>query len=165
MSNTIKEGQVGLINYTLTNEAGDILGTSADQGPLPYLAGHGNIVPGLEKALLGAKAGDKVQVIVPPEEGYGPRQDPPLLPVSRSEFPPDLNLYPGMPFQAETDDGRVVTLWVTGEQGDEVHVDHNHPLAGVTLHFDVEVVGIRGATPEELAHGHPHGPDGKGQHE
>ena len=164
MSNAIAEGRVALIHYTLCNDAGERLGSTQGHPPLPYLVGGRNIVPGLEKALMGVEVGATIKAVVTPEEGYGPRRGPDLLPVPRSEFPPNVELFPGMQFEAETDDGRITVMWVTDIQDDKVFVDHNHPLAGVTLHFEVEVVGVRGATPEELAHGHPHGPDGSHSH-
>lgn len=147
--------KVVTIHYTLTGEDGEVIDSSAGGDPLAYLHGAGNIVTGLESALEGKAAGDKVEVTVAPEDGYG-EVDPALrgeIPVERfGDTDPEV----GMRFRAETPDGMVV-LEVT-EVGEEiVQVDGNHPLAGEVLHFAVEIVEIREATAEELAHGHAHG--------
>jgi len=149
------------IHYTLKGDEGKVLDSSAGRAPLAYLHGHGNIVTGLETALAGQAVGDKIAVSVPPAEGYGERTGPGPQQVKKKEFGKDANkLTEGMPIRASASDGTEVTLWITKVEGSWVHVDTNHPLAGQTLHFDVEVVEIREATPEELAHGHVHGPHG-----
>jgi FKBP-type peptidyl-prolyl cis-trans isomerase SlyD len=156
---TISKNKVVTIDYTLTNPAGEVLDTSKGQGPLPYLHGSGGIIPGLESALEGKKVGDSLQVTVEPDQAYGQRDPAMVQPVARKMFPANANVSVGTKFQAQTQHGpRVVT--VVGVNGDEVTIDANHPLAGVTLKFDVRVVGIRDATAEELSHGHVHGPGG-----
>lgn len=153
------ENSVVLIHYTLTNDAGETLDSSAGREPLAYLHGFGNIIPGLENALAGKKAGDKLKVSIPPAEAYGLREDALLQVVPREAFggAPDLEV--GMQFQAQTPEGvRIVTI--VGVEGDNIHLDGNHPLAGETLHFDVEVTEVRKASDEELAHGHVHGAGG-----
>ncbi len=161
---TIGDGNVVLFHYTLKNAEGEVLDTSDGADPLFYLHGGGNIVPGLEEELTGKSVGDKMSVVVPPEKGYGVRGGPGPQPVERSAFPPEVELEAGMQFHAEAPDGSPLTLWISAVEGDQVLVDANHPLAGVTLHFDIEVTGIRSATEDELAHGHPHGPDGTAGH-
>ena len=153
------DNAVVLIHYTLTSDAGETLDSSAGREPLAYLQGFGNIIPGLEQALLGKKAGDKLKVSIPPAEAYGVRNDELVEVVPRSAFggAPDLEV--GMQFQARTPEGmKVVTI--VDVSGDEITLDGNHPLAGETLHFDVEVVTVRAATAEELEHGHVHGDGG-----
>jgi len=146
------------IHYTLKNGEGKVLDSSDGRAPLAYLQGHGNIVAGLEKQLLGKAVGDKLQAEVPPSEGYGERTGPGPQQVKKKEFGKDAEkLHEGMPFRAASSDGTEVTLWITKIQGSWVHIDTNHPLAGETLHFDVEVLEIREASAEELAHGHVHG--------
>jgi len=157
---TISEGKVVLFHYTLKNEDGVVLDSSNGADPLFYLHGGGNIVPGLEEELTGKSAGDKLSVVVPPEKGYGVPGGPGPQPVDRSAFPPEVQLEVGMQFHAEAPDGSPLTLWIAGLEGDQVLVDANHPLAGATLHFDIEVVSMRAATEGELADGHPYGPDG-----
>ena len=159
----IAERRVALIHYTLTNDLGEVLDSSSGKAPLAYLHGAGNIVPGLEKALAGRQAGDKFKVAVAPAEGYG-LQDPALIQtVSREAFHGVPQVEVGMHFQAETDHGPVSVL-VTRVDPTSVTVDGNHPLAGQTLHFEIEVTQVRDATLEELKHGHVHGPDGHHHH-
>lgn len=157
---TIGRGQVVSIHYTLTNDEGEVLDTSRGGEPLAYLHGAGNIVPGLEAALEGRKAGDQLQVTVAPEDGYGDAEEDGVQVAQREDFPADAELEVGMHFIAENEDGEEVPVWIRDIEGDDVTLDFNHPLAGVTLHFDVEVAGVRIATADEVAHGHPHGPGG-----
>lgn len=157
----IADDKVVGIHYTLTNDAGQTLDSSHQrEEPLTYLHGHGNIIPGLEKALLGKASGDKLSVTVSPEEGYGERHEGLIQQVPASAFEgADGNLEPGMQFQAQTETGpRLFTI--TQVEGDQVTIDGNHPLAGETLNFDVEVTEVRDATDEEKQHGHVHGPHG-----
>lgn len=160
----IKNGKVVDLGYSLKNSEGEILDRADAKDPFTYLHGSHQIVPGLEVSLEGLKVGDKKQVVVAPEDGYGV-EDPRLrLKVKKSQFPTDVPLEEGMQFQASVGNGESVVFTVQAIEDEEVHVDGNHPLAGETLHFDVEVLSIRDATPEELEHGHAHGPDGHGHH-
>lgn len=147
------------IDYTLTDDQGNVLDTSIGRSPLSYLHGAGNIIPGLERALEGKEAGASLEVTVAPEDGYG-HHDPSLVQsVPRTQFPPGVVPSEGQQFQAQTGGGvRVVT--VVDVNDDEVTVDANHPLAGQSLNFAVTVVEVREATAEELRHGHVHGPGG-----
>jgi FKBP-type peptidyl-prolyl cis-trans isomerase SlyD len=146
------------VHYTLKNDEGDVIDSSEGEEPLMYLHGAGNIVPGLERQLAGRGVGDRVQAVVAPEEGYGEHSgDEPQL-VPRASFPDDADLYEGMEVMAQGAEGEMFPMWIVGLTDDHVLVDDNHPLAGVTLHFDVQIAAIRTATKEELAHGHPHGP-------
>jgi FKBP-type peptidyl-prolyl cis-trans isomerase SlyD len=152
----IAERCVASFHYTLTDDDGQVIDKSNEQAPLSYLHGAGNIVSGLEKALAGKKAGDRLKVDVPPEEGYGPRHDGLVQQVPREAFKGVESLQEGMQFQAQTGNGPL--LVTVAEVGDEVvTVDGNHPLAGQNLHFDVEVTEVREATAEEQQHGHVHG--------
>jgi FKBP-type peptidyl-prolyl cis-trans isomerase SlyD len=167
MSDTITADKIGIFHYTLHNSEGDLLDSSREHGdPMPYLHGHSNIVPGLESALEGKSVGDMVKAEVPPAEGYGEYDETGFVQVHRKEFPAgefdDVEL--GMSFQASDGDGQPVQLWLIKKEGAYAHFTTNHPLAGQTLHFDVEIVGIRDATEEELVHSHPHGIDGTGGH-
>lgn len=147
------------IHFKLTNSEGELLDSSEGDEPLEYIHGHGFIVPGLEQALQGKAAGDRLQVVVPPADGYGERDEEKLQSVPRDAFDSDATIEPGMRFQAESDEGEVLVT-VMQVDGDNVVIDANHPLAGQTLHFDVQVVSVRPCTEEELEHGHIHGPDG-----
>lgn len=159
---TVAADKVVSIDYVLTNPEGEELDRSADGTPLSYLHGAHNIVPGLEEALAGKRVGDSLQVEVPPEKGYGVRQKVKPQRVMRSKFPADATVEKGSRFLMQGADGRPIPIWVTKVQGREVHVTPQHPLAGVTLCFDVTVRDIRDATEEEKAHGHAHGPGGHG---
>ena len=155
----IAKNSVVSFNYTLTDNAGEVIDASEKGQPLAYIHGIGFMIPGLEKEMEGKSAGDAFQVSVAPEDAYG-RHDPELVKVvERALFGEVESLQVGMQFQAETEDG-VEVVTVTRIEGDEVTVDGNHPLADMTLNFDVEIVDVREASAEELEHGHVHGPGG-----
>jgi FKBP-type peptidyl-prolyl cis-trans isomerase SlyD len=161
----VAEGQVVTVNYTLRGDDGEVLDASTLEDPMAYLHGADNIVPGLEKALEGKAVGFKGKVTVSPEDGYGERdEDDEPNAIPRKAFPPDMEIEAGMTFMAEGPNDEHAPIWVIGVEGDKVIVDSQHPLAGRTLHFEVEVLGIRAASEEELAHGHPHGPGGHHDH-
>jgi FKBP-type peptidyl-prolyl cis-trans isomerase SlyD len=149
---TASKGQVVTISYTLHVEE-DLI----DQGELEYLHGHRNIVAGLEKALEGKRAGERVVVSVPPETGYGLYDPAGVQVVEREAFPADAELVEGAMFYAEDPQGNPMPFTVLNVDGQEVTVDFNHALAGETLNFDVTLTAIRPATPAELEHGHAHG--------
>jgi FKBP-type peptidyl-prolyl cis-trans isomerase SlyD len=155
----IKNDQVVMIDYTVTGKDGKVIDTSKGRGPLSYLHGKKNIVPGLEKAIAGKKTGDEFQVTVTPAEGYGERNENMIsvVPVADLAEIPDLEI--GMQLQAQTPQGMHI-LTVKAIENGEVTLDGNHPLAGETLNFSVKIVGVRDATKEELQHGHVHGPGG-----
>ena len=155
----IEDQRVVVMHYTLTNEGGEVLDSSRGGEPLAFLQGSGNIIPGLEKALAGKQAGDKLQVKVAPAEGYGERNPELVQQLPRRAFKGIGDLRVGMQLQAQGDGGmRIIT--VTKIAGDMVTVDGNHALAGVPLNFDVEITDVRAATQEEMSHGHVHGPGG-----
>jgi FKBP-type peptidyl-prolyl cis-trans isomerase SlyD len=156
----IGDGMVVSMHYTLRDDDGEVLDTSRDGEPFAYLHGAGNIVPGLERELAGKGIGDVVEAVVPPEDGYGERSGPEPQPVPRDRFPADADLEEGVQVYARGPAGEAFALWVAGVDGDQILLDHNHPLAGVTLHFAVEITAIREATSEEIEHQHPHGPEG-----
>lgn len=162
---TIADGLVVVMNYTLRSDGGELLDSSEVDDPMAYLHGSDNIVPGLEKALEGKTVGFKAKVTVEPVDGYGEREDEPPDVVPRSAFPSDAELEVGMHFMAEGPDNDYAPIWVVGIEGSNVLVDSQHPLAGKTLHFEVEVLAVRPATADELSHGHPHGADGHAGHE
>ena len=149
------------MHYTLKDGDGQVLDTSQGREPLAYIQGIGNIIPGLEKQLEGKLVGDKVQAVVAPEEGYGEYQDSMVHIVPKANFQSDggEQLVEGMQVQVSTGQGHAIAK-VTKIDGEDVTLDLNHPLAGQTLHFDVEIMEIREATASELDHGHAHGPGG-----
>ena len=155
----ISDNKVVSINYTLTNDKGEVLDSSSGKAPLAYLHGNKNIIIGLENALIGKEVGAKFNITIPPEEAYGVHKESLIQVIPKNVFQGIEKVEPGMQFQAKSDEGiQVVT--VTKVDGDKITVDGNHALAGETLTFDVEVTEIREATDEELQHGHVHGPEG-----
>ena len=159
----IADQTVASFHYTLTNDAGEVLDSSRGREHLAYLHGAGNIVPGLEQAMEGKSSGDSFKVDVAPEQGYGVHHDGLVQDVPRAAFQGVDEIEPGMSFQANTPQGSHSVV-VTRVTADTITVDGNHPLAGQTLHFDVEVTDVRAASAEELAHGHVHGPGGHHHH-
>jgi FKBP-type peptidyl-prolyl cis-trans isomerase SlyD len=156
----ISKNAVVSMDYTLTNADGRVIDKSEEGEPLTYLHGSGGIVPGLERALEGKSPGDRVTVTVAPEDGYGERDEDLVQTVDRSALKGVGEIEAGMQLRA-TIGGHPAILTVVGFEGTtSVKLDANHPLAGETLHFDVEVREVRAATREELSHGHVHGPGG-----
>ncbi len=155
----IAKNKVVSIDYVLTDAKGEVLDKSSKGRPLAYIQGAGNIIPGLAKAREGTGAGDSFKAQIPHKEAYGERDDELLQVIPKSDFGGISDLKVGMELEAESEDGvRIIT--VIKIEGDQVTVDGNHPLAGVDLTFDVNVVEVRDATSEELSHGHVHGPGG-----
>jgi FKBP-type peptidyl-prolyl cis-trans isomerase SlyD len=160
---TIAKNKVVAIDYTLTDKDGKLIDTSKDHGPLYYIQGIGNLIPGLEAKLEGKNTGDNLKVVIAPKDGYGEREDALCQQVPRNQFENGSQIEVGMQFEVETEGGELVVT-VTEVTGETVTVDGNHPLAGIELHFDVTVKEIREASAEELAHGHVHGPGGHHHH-
>ncbi|MDH3353830.1 MAG: peptidylprolyl isomerase [Chromatiales bacterium] len=162
---TIKENSVVSIDYTLTNDQGEVIDSSEGQEPLAYLHGFSNIIPGLENALIGKKTGDSCKVTVQPADGYGEYNPELTQVVPSSAFEGVDNVEPGMQFHAQGPEGQVEMITVTEVNGDDITISGNHPLAGQVLNFDVTIKEVREATEEELAHGHVHTPgDGHEEH-
>jgi FKBP-type peptidyl-prolyl cis-trans isomerase SlyD len=155
---SIKEGDVVSIHYTLTGDDGTVIDNSG-ANPHLYLHGANNIVAGLESQLTGKNVGDKLVAVVPPVDGYGELSGEEPIELPRTNLP-EGDIQVGMPFHVQTEDGQQFALWVVKIEGDSVFLNANHPMAGVTLNFDVEVIAVRDATDEEKTHGHPHGPGG-----
>ncbi|KMP11188.1 peptidylprolyl isomerase [Candidatus Nitromaritima sp. SCGC AAA799-A02] len=153
----IAKDTVVSLNYNLKDAEGRELDRSDADHPLRYLHGAGEIVPGLEKALDGLKVGDKKEVTVTAQEGYGEIFPDLKMQVKREMFPADQKIEVGMQFMAELANGRKHPFVVMELGEDSINIDGNHPLAGKTLHFSIEVLDIRDATSEELEHGHSHG--------
>lgn len=152
----IQENAVVGMHYTLKNSTGEVIDSSEGGDLLSYLQGAGNIIVGLEKALEGKEKGDKVEVAIEPEEGYGPHREELIQEAPVSAFQGVDNLEVGMGFQAETEQGPI-PVRITAIEGETVTVDGNHELAGEKLFFSVSIEEVREATEDELAHGHIHG--------
>jgi FKBP-type peptidyl-prolyl cis-trans isomerase SlyD len=151
----ISDGKAVQIDYTLKDDEGQVLDSSEGRQPLAYLHGAGNIIPGLEEALEGKDAGDTLSVVVAPEDGYGERKDELVINADPAQFPNPEQVQVGARFQIQTDQGRYLAT-VANVSDEVVTLDLNHPLAGETLHFDVEVMDVQEASEEEIAHGHVH---------
>lgn len=156
----VADDMVVSLAYVLTVDGEELDSADASE-PLEYLQGHTQIIPGLEKALAGKQVGEKLQVIVEPDEAYGEYDEDEVDTIPLEAFPDDFEPALGDDLQLrDTETGHVFNATVVELLEDAVKVDFNHPLAGETLTFEVEITGIRPATSEELAHGHVHGPDG-----
>ena len=156
MSLPIGDATVVSIHYTLRDPEGTVIDSSEGAEPLKYLHGAGNIIPGLESALVGKVQGDSLDVVVDPAQGYGEYHAELVQVVPLAAFQGVENVEAGMAFTAQGDDGSQRRVVVRQVEGEEVTVDANHELAGVDLHFAVEIVDVRAATDEETAHGHAH---------
>ncbi len=155
----IADKSVVQMHYTLTNDAGEVIDSSEGRESLAFLQGAGNIIPGLEQAMLGKKAGDEFTETIAPEMAYGEYHAELKQEVPKEAFEGIEDLQVGMMLQADTPNGPV-PIRITAVEGDTVSVDGNHELAGETLHFAVNIVEVRVASEEELAHGHVHGEGG-----
>ncbi len=152
----ISQNKVAVITYTLTDTEGTIIDKATVAEPFSLIQGTGNIIPGLEAALEGKKAGDKINTTIDPNDAYGERNDSLTQVLSKEMFSGVDTIEAGMQFHTQTEQGlSVVTVTDIAEK--EVTVDANHPLAGVTLNFEVDIIKVRDATEDELEHGHVHG--------
>jgi len=155
----IEKNAVVRFHYTVAETGDAEVENSRIGDPVAILIGHKNIIPGVENALIGHEAGDRIEVTVSPEEGYGLRREGMTQRLSKKVFPKGQQLQPGAQIMLKTDHGpRMVTVQKVGMT--VVDVDLNHPLAGKTLNFDIEVVDVREGSAEEIAHGHVHGDGG-----
>jgi len=157
---TVADGLVVSLGYSLRLEGGSEIDSSEDEGPLEYLHGEGQIIPGLEKALYGMSVGDEKQVTVSPADGYGEVDADDHIFMPLDSIPSDVDLEIGEPiFLHDSETGDEYQAFIAEIGDDDVKLDFNHPLAGETLYFDVKIEGLRQATSEELAHGHVHSAD------
>ena len=155
----VSEHKVVTLKYEVVDEQGQLVDRSEDDGPLAYIHGNGQLIFGLETSLTGHVQGEKLSIDVPPDQGYGERDENGIQKVSRSQFDNGDEIEAGMQFETQDDEEHQIVT-VVGVEGDEITLDTNHQLAGMTLHFKVEIVEVRDATPEELDHKHVHGPGG-----
>jgi len=146
-------------HYTLKDKDGEVMDSSRGRPPMLIMTGAQQIVPGLEKEIIGMKKGDTKTVIVAAEDAYGPVQERLKMTVQRSQFPPEADLTVGVQFRVNNDD-QMGIFTIAKIEGDDIHIDGNHPMAGKELHFDIEITEKRMPAPDELAHGHAHGPGG-----
>ena len=157
----ISKDRVAVIDYVLTDDDGDVLDESHD-GEFAYLHGAQNIIPGLESALEGKQAGEKLNVSLEPKDAYGEVDPQRIQVVPREMFQTDDEIVPGMQFHAQSPEGHMMVITVAEVDDDEVTIDGNHAMAGMNLHFAVSVVEVREASADELSHGHVHTAEGCG---
>lgn len=151
----IQDGQVVSMEYTLRVE-GNVLDSSEGREPLEYLHGTGNIIPGLERELIGMAIGESKDVIVTAADGYGEINDEAFMDVPRGDFPKEIPVEVGTEMQVQDQSGQPRYARIEKVEAESVRLNFNHPLAGKELHFAVKVVGLRDATDEEQQHGHVH---------
>ncbi len=154
----IEDGQVVSMEYTLHVD-GEVVDTSAGREPLQFIQGTGNIIPGLERELYGMVIGDNKKVSVAAADAYGELDPEAFVDVPRGEFPADIPVEKGIEIQVRDESNNPMYARIDTFDDETVKLDFNHPLAGKTLNFDVTIVALRGASPEELDHGHVHGPE------
>ncbi len=158
-SQTVEHGMVVSLDYTLQVDD-EVVETTDDEGPIEFLQGYQEVIPGLERAIYGMKVGQEKEITIEPEEGYGEYDAEAFEEVPLDIFPEEMDLGLGMPVELyDEDTDETVDGYIAEIRTDTVVVDLNHPLAGETLRFRVKVVGVRPATDEELSHGHAHGAD------
>ncbi|MFT4754829.1 MAG: FKBP-type peptidyl-prolyl cis-trans isomerase SlyD [Salibacteraceae bacterium] len=156
----IAQNTVVTMHYKLSDKDGLVIDSSEGRDPLAYIQGIGALVPGLETELAGKSEGEKVQAIVQPEHAYGNRDESLIRVVPKSGFQGEEEMAVGMQVQIDTGEEGTAIATLTKIEGDDVTLDLNHPLSDIELHFDVDIIELREATEDELAHGHVHGPDG-----
>jgi len=163
---TVADDLVVSLDYTLHLEGDpEVFDASEGEEPLEFIQGRGHIIPGLERALYGMAVGQKKKVVVQPEDAYGELDSDAFQLIARDTFPPEVELEVGMGLELHDDEGEIVEAYVAELHPDGVMLDFNHPLAGETLYFEVEVIGLRSATDEELEHDHVHGHEHDHEHE
>lgn len=163
-TDTVADGKVVILHFTLTDSTGEVLESSVGDDPMPYLQGSNGIVPGLERALTGRKVGEKFKVDLAPPDAFGEVMEGWPQKIALEDAPHLAGIEIGAQLIAEGPGGERMPIHVIGVDDSHVQVDANHPLAGQSVTFEVEVVRLREATDDERAHGHPHGLDGTAQH-
>jgi FKBP-type peptidyl-prolyl cis-trans isomerase SlyD len=152
----IAKDRVAGIEYTLKDDEGKIVDTNVGGEALVYLHGHHNLVSGLEQELLGKKAGDSIDVVIKPEDGYGLRDESRTFEVPKTSLPAGVNPEKGMQLTMRGPNGHAMPVTISKVKLSTVVMDGNHPLAGQNLHFAVTILSVRKATKDELDHGHAH---------
>ena len=162
MTSKIEQNTIVSVHYTGTFTDGEVFDSSEGRGPLTFLVGHGQMIPGFEQEMLGAEVGEKREFTLTPDRAYGDRDEGAIQQVPREQFPEEMEIEEGMVLGAQSHQGPI-QFTIVSIEGGSVTVDFNHQMAGKTLKFSVEVIRVRTATEDELAEGIIHGPDGKRQ--
>ncbi len=159
---TVADGMVVTLDFTLTLSDGEVADSTQGEMPLRFVVGQGQLLPGLEDALIGMAVNEERDITLRPEDAYGEWDEEALEEVALSELPEDVELEEGMPLEVTDTEGETYEANVYEVREDSVILDYNHPLAGETLSFHVKVIDVRPATPIELEHGHVHEGNGHG---
>ncbi len=160
----IESNKVVTMNFTLTDDDGNVLDSTDHGGPFSYLSGNNNILPKLEEEVNNMIIGTRKNIRLDAVDAYGQYNEQIVQVVGKDNFPEDFVLEVGMEYLASNPDGVQMPFTIINVEGEEVTIDFNHPLAGKNLNFDVELLDVRDATAEEIAHGHVHGPGGHHHH-
>lgn len=152
------------INYTLKDKEGNLLDSTDNGGPFSFITGNMQVLPGLEEALVSMIIGSKKNIKLAAADAYGEYDENAIQKVNRSLFPEEAELETGMTYFAHSPEGQHIQFVITKIENEDITVNFNHPLAGKNLEFDVELLDVRDATPEEISHGHVHGPGGHHHH-
>ncbi len=156
----ITQNKVVSLHYVVKDDKGTVLESTLDRDPLAYIQGTQTILPLLEEKLEGKKEGDSLKIRIPMDDAYGPRREELVAVVNREQFSKDVEITVGQEFYYLDDNDQMMTVTIVNVDGEAITIDSNHPFAGMDLNFEVQVVGVRDATAEELDHGHVHGPGG-----
>ena len=156
----LESNKVISFNYTVKDDNGQVLDSNIKDGPYTFLTGRNQVLPGLEKVLGGMIIGSKKNIKLLAAEAYGEYDEGAIQTVKREFFPEEAELETGLTYYAHTPEGKHLQFVITKIENDDITVNFNHPLAGKDLMFDVELLDVRDATPEEISHGHVHGPGG-----
>ncbi|MCK4725392.1 MAG: peptidylprolyl isomerase [Anaerolineales bacterium] len=151
----IADDVVVTLKYSVS-VAGQVVESSADDNPIQFIQGRGDVIPGLENALYGLSVGDQKEFDVAPEDGYGEADPDAIAKIPKAEFPPEIPLQPGVELRLKDEQGDELEAQIVTVEDEIVRLNFNHPLAGKELLFAIQVIDIRKATPEELEHGHVH---------
>ena len=152
--------KVVTINYTVKDNEGEVVDQTTKEQPFLFISGQNQILPTLEQKISEMLIGSQQKVVLPPDQAYGDFREDAVRIVKRSDFPEEMKIEEGQRLMADTGDGRHMPFIIKEIKEEDVTIDFNHPLAGKTLEFEVELLDIREATDEELTHGHAHGPGG-----
>jgi FKBP-type peptidyl-prolyl cis-trans isomerase SlyD len=151
----IADDVVVTLKYSVS-VAGQVVESSADDNPIQFIQGRGDVIPGLENALYGLSVGDQKEFNVAPEDGYGEADPDAIAKIPKAEFPPEIPLQPGVELRLKDEQGDELEAQIVTVEDEIVRLNFNHPLAGKELLFAIQVIDFRKATPEELEHGHVH---------
>jgi len=153
--NRVKNDLVVAMDYSLSVD-GKVIDSSAEREPLEFLQGHGNIIPGLEREILGMKIAESKEVVVSPTEGYGETEEDAFMEVPTNQFPETIPIEVGTEIQIENEEGEPAYARIDKIENNVALLNFNHPLAGKELHFSIKIVSLRDPSEEEIKHGHVH---------